>query len=94
MRLWDCHHLAGGPIDQVFAAVMAGYPQTQIERLAVTHPADDDNVYWVQLGNVCVQIDAHPNGQPPFYVEDSTQRFTTDDSERLTKYLLDCLATG
>jgi len=37
----------GGPIDEVFSQLCDQVPGVIIERLEVTHPADDDNVYFI-----------------------------------------------
>ena len=44
-------------------------PDATVTRLVGTHPADDDNVLWVERLGVEVQIDTGPGGAPPFTVE-------------------------
>lgn len=58
-------------IDDVLAAVRARVSGAEVSRLAVTHSADDDNVWLIRSsdGGVEVQIDSHPDGKPPFYLE-------------------------
>ncbi|MEU4091716.1 hypothetical protein [Streptomyces sp. NPDC026673] len=54
-----------------------------IERLAVAHANDDDNVYY--LGDAAildrVQLDTGPDGQPPFLVEADDRVVTSDVAE-------------
>jgi hypothetical protein len=67
------------PIDAVLASVQRAVAGAQVSRLAVTHPADDDNVWFIGTasGKAEVQIDSHPNGQPPFLIEIDQQRPVT-----------------
>ena len=64
------------PVDAVFSQVQQAIPDVNLERLAVTHPTDDDTVWWIWIGpglrDICqrsVQIDTAPSGGPPFLVE-------------------------
>jgi hypothetical protein len=64
------------PVDAVFSQVQQAVTDANFERLAVTHPADDDNVWWIwigpgprDIGQRSVQIDTAPGGTPPFLVE-------------------------
>lgn len=70
-RSWASGDLTGGPVDQVFAQVRRAVPGLVIERLAITHAGDDDNVYYLGDGSVRdrVQLDTGPDGRPPFLVE-------------------------
>jgi hypothetical protein len=47
-----------------------------VERLEAKHPADDDNVFFLRdaRGIDEVQIDTHPHGQTPFYLESDAHR--------------------
>jgi hypothetical protein len=49
-------------------------------------PADDDNVYFIgdphQLARI--QVDTHPDGQPPFLIENGGRHHTTDTTEAVT----------
>src|SRR6266496_1178445 len=55
----------------VLAAVRAGVAGARVDRLAVTYPADDDNLWFIQRaeGAARVQIGSHRNGRPPFLIE-------------------------
>lgn len=64
------------PVEQLIDSLTLGHPEVTVERMQVTHVADDDNVWFVRLGTREVQFDCHPNGLPPFLVEG-------DDGERL-----------
>ena len=70
-RPWGPGDLAGGPIDEVFGQVRALVPDLVIERLTVTHPGDDDNVYFLgdDQGLDRVQVDTGLSGLPPFLIE-------------------------
>jgi hypothetical protein len=54
-----------------------------VERLEVTHPADDDNVYFIgdQHGLDRVQLDTAPGGQPLFLIENGSQCQTSEAAE-------------
>jgi hypothetical protein len=67
------------PIDAVLAAVRARVADARVSRLGVTHPVDDDNVWFIQTasGAAEVQIDSRPNGQPPFLIETDQHRQVT-----------------
>ncbi|MFD5142425.1 hypothetical protein [Streptomyces sp. NPDC058401] len=82
-RLWEQGDLTGGPADQLFAQVRQAVPGVVIERLAVTHPADDDNVYFLGVGAVLdrVQLDTGPGGRPPFLIEADCRVVTSDVTE-------------
>jgi hypothetical protein len=58
-------------MDDVLAAVRAAVAGVRVDRLAVTHPADDDNVWFIRRpgGGEDLQIDSHPGGRPPFTIE-------------------------
>lgn len=60
------------PIDAVLTAVRASVPGARVRRLVATHPADDDNVWFIRTSGAAaeVQIDSHPDGEPPFLIED------------------------
>jgi hypothetical protein len=79
-------HLSGGPVDAVFSALEARFPDIVIERLQVSHPdADDDNLWFIRTHTdaaVAVQIETHPGGEPPFLVEgdDAGQRVETSSA--------------
>ncbi|GAA3219787.1 hypothetical protein ACFO1B_17865 [Dactylosporangium siamense] len=79
-RNWQPTERTGGPIDEVFDNLRQNIPHLLIERLDVTHPSDDDNVYFLGVSPRpdLVQIDTAPHGQPPFIIE-ADQRIVTDD---------------
>jgi hypothetical protein len=54
-----------------------------VERLAVTHASDDDNVYFLGDESVLdrVQLDTGPGGQPPFLVEADYRVVSSDVAE-------------
>jgi len=58
--------------------VQAGVAGAGVSRLAVTHSADDDNVWFIRTpgGEVEVQIDSHPNGEPSFLETDQHSQVT------------------
>ena len=85
------------PIELVFRRVRDAVAGVRIERLTVTHAADDDNVWWVWTGtgreadaDRSVQIDTHPGGTPPFLLEGSTpgQRLESSDATEATAAIL------
>lgn len=55
-------------------------PGLVIERVEITHPNDDDNVYFLgdERGFGRVQVDTWPDGRPPFLIE-ATARVETSD---------------
>ena len=79
-RPWGEGDLTGGPLDVVLQRVRDDVPDLIVERLLVTRPGDDDNVYL--LGNASartlVQVDTYPNGQPAFLIEAAEQAETAD----------------
>jgi hypothetical protein len=85
-RPWANPDRTGGPIDDVFDQLREHLPGLIIERLEVTHPADDDNVYFIGNDNQFdrVQVDTAPGGQPPFLIENGEQHETTDTTEAVT----------
>ena len=86
-------------MDEILTSVQARFPDAVVTRLVGTHPADDDNVFWLQRLGVEVQIDTGPGGSPPFTVEGDGPgaRLDTGDpgavTERVTR-LLDPPAEG
>ena len=76
----------GGALDHILDALRQLHPDLVVERLGKTHPADDDNVYFLGLGEILdiVQVDTYPKGQPPFIVESDDRVDTVDPSEALT----------
>jgi hypothetical protein len=59
------------PVDDLLGALDHLSPAVSIARLRVTHPADDDNLWFVRTAtrDHDVQFECHPDGQPPFLVE-------------------------
>lgn len=66
----------GGPIDEIFDGLRARFADLWIERLRVTHPADDDNLWYLgrRGSDEDVQIECGPDGRPPFTLESDTAR--------------------
>jgi len=82
-RPWTVSDRTGGPLDDVFDQLRQHVPTLIVERLQVTYPADDDNVYFVgdQHDLDRVQIDTYPGGQPPFLIENGGRHQTADTAE-------------
>lgn len=59
------------PIEAVLGAVCARVRGVRIDRLTTKHPADDDNLWFISRSpdELKVQIESHPDGQPPFQIE-------------------------
>ena len=83
IRAWTSLDRTGGPLDDILSIVCSWFPAAVVTRLVGTHPADDDNVYWVRIGAREVQIDAHPGGLPPFLLEGDAEgsRLQTSDPD-------------
>ncbi|MFJ6617742.1 hypothetical protein ACIQOW_09255 [Kitasatospora sp. NPDC091335] len=75
----------GGPLDEVLDGARRLLPGLGVERLRVTRPGDDDNVYFLGVGSRTgrVQVDSGEHGQPPFVVEGAGRIRTTDPAEAL-----------
>jgi hypothetical protein len=86
-RLWRPEDRTGGPLDAILRSVQARFPDATVSRMVGTHPADDDNVFWVNRTGVEVQIDTGDGGAPPFTVEGDGPgtRLDTDDADAATK---------
>lgn len=71
------------PIDEVFDHLRRQIPDLIVERLQVTHAADDDNVYFLGdgYGRNRIQIDTWPGGHPPFVIENGGRSETSDLAE-------------
>jgi hypothetical protein len=82
-RPWGPDDLIGGPVDEVFAAVRRAVPGLTVERLKVTHAADDDNVYFLgdERGLDRVQVGTAPGGEPPFLIEADDRVEVSDVAE-------------
>jgi hypothetical protein len=78
---WRPTDLVGGPVDHVFMALRDAYPGLRIVRLSVTHPADDDNVWFITPvdSDTELQLDSMPNGYPPFLLESDHARERADE---------------
>src|SRR5258708_31631538 len=78
--LWTAAQRTDGPLDDVLDEVRRRVPGLVVERLLVSHRADDDNVYFIgdQRGRGRVQVDTRPGGQPPFLIEDGRRTETSD----------------
>jgi hypothetical protein len=82
-RRWSATDRTGGHVDQVLDQLRQLVPGVIVERLQVTHPADDDNVYFVgdEYGRDRIQIETAPGGQPPFVIEDGGRSQISDTAE-------------
>ncbi|WP_433055565.1 hypothetical protein [Dactylosporangium sp. CS-033363] len=71
---WSAEHKTGGPLDEVFAALYAEFPDLSIERFAVDHVGDDDNGWFLTLtgADADLQIESYEGGLPPFSLESDT----------------------
>jgi hypothetical protein len=83
---WTAADRTGGPVDEVFDQLRERVSGLTIERLQVTHPADDDNVYFIgdQHGPGRIQIDTSPAGEPSFLIENGGRHQTSDPAEAAT----------
>jgi hypothetical protein len=90
---WGATDLAGGPLDDVFAALRRLFADVHIERLAVTHPADDDNLWFISRpgGSGELQIESMPNGSPPFLLESDSARSRTSSTSEVVRTLTEWL---
>jgi hypothetical protein len=81
--LWGPDQRTGGSLDGVLDELRRRVPRLVVERLVVSHPADDDNVFFIgdQDGRARVQVDTWPGGQPPFLIEDTERAETGDPRE-------------
>jgi hypothetical protein len=62
------------------------HPEVKVWQLHVTHPADDDGIWFFQLGNIEVQAESS-NGNCPFLVE-STQHAKRKASHNVAHLIL------
>lgn len=79
--VWGPADLTGGPVDEIFADLRRSFDDIHIERLTVTHPADDDNVWYItRVGRRGeLQLDSAPGGAPPFLLESESERGRAGD---------------
>jgi hypothetical protein len=82
-RPWGPHDLTGGPVDQVFTRLRTEFPHLVVERVDVTHPGDDDNLFFVgdDRGFEHLHVETYPGGQPPFLIAEDEQFHTSDVAE-------------
>jgi hypothetical protein len=82
-RPWTGADRTGGPVDEVFDQLRLHIPGLVVERLEVTHTADDDNVYFIgdEHGLDRIQLDTAPAGQPYFYIENEGRCQTSEVAE-------------
>jgi hypothetical protein len=90
----------GSPVtvDDVLSGVRARLPDVRIERLQVSHPADDDNLWSTAHGGSAsrfspVQIETHTGGLPPFLIEGdgAGQRYETSGADEAVDVILEWL---
>jgi len=79
----------GGPFDCVLDELRRCVPGLVVERLVVSHRADDDNAYFIgdQDGRGRVQVDTWPGGQPPLLIEDDAGRAETSDPREAVRII-------
>jgi hypothetical protein len=89
---WGPADTTGGPLDEVFDFLRAVFPELRIERISLTRPADDNNVWYLSLrGSREVQLDSAPNGEPPFLIESDFARERTNETARAVEILTEWL---
>ena len=84
-------HHAVRTVDNVFTELRQRLPSVTIERLEVKYSADDDNVWFIKAeAGREVQLDAHPDGHPPFHVEGDSagQRCETSRVEEAVELII------
>ena len=81
--LWTADRRTGGPFDSVLDELRHRVPGLVVERLIVSHRADDDNLYFIgdQDGRGRVQVGTWPDGRPPVLIEDGGKAETSDPQE-------------
>jgi hypothetical protein len=86
---WEPSHKVGGPIDVIIERLRAIFPALLVERLIVSHPGDDDNVWFITNGQtgVDVQVDTMTSGNPPFIMESDFERARTLDPDEAVAVL-------
>jgi hypothetical protein len=70
-------------VDVLFDQLRRRIPNLIVERLAVMHIADDDDVSFIghEHGRDRIQLHTAPGGEPTFYVENGVRRQTVDVGE-------------
>ena len=69
-------------MESVFVELRRRLPSVSIERLAVKYPADDDNLWFIKTGAQReVQLESHPDGRPPFLIEEDLPNQRHETSE-------------
>ena len=88
-RPWGPDDRTDGPLDDILRSVRVRFPDALVSRLVGSHPADDDNVFWVTRTGIEVQIDTGGEGSPPFTVEGNQPgtRLDTDDRDAATEFI-------
>lgn len=81
-------------MDEVLESVHARFPDATVTRMVGTHPADDDNVFWVTRTEREVQIGTADAGDPPFTVEGDgpSDRLDTDDTAAAIEHVIRLLS--
>jgi hypothetical protein len=82
-RPWTASDRTGGPLDELLDQLRSRIPGLIVERLQVTHRADDDNVYFIgdEYGLDRIQLDTFPDGQPSFCIENGGRHQTSEVAE-------------
>jgi len=96
VRVWSAEDATGGSLDRVLSRVRAVCPDVEVYRLVASHPADDDNVFWIRRGIFEVQIDTSRSGTPPFLIESDRpgSRLQTSDAESAARLVVEELTQG
>jgi hypothetical protein len=82
-------------IDSVLDELRERLPEVHIERLKVTWPADDDNLWYIRSGaGPEVQIECRSEGRGPFLIEGDGrgQRMETADAREAVNTIVEWLA--
>jgi hypothetical protein len=85
------------PVDEVISAVRERRPGVQIDRLEVTHPVDDENLWFFRAASGAdVQLESGPGGVGPFLIEGDRvgQRAEASDVSGAVEIVLDWLGPG
>ena len=95
-RPWAPDDRTGGPLDDILGSVRERFPDATLSRMVGTHPADDDNVFWIQRNGIEVQIDTGDGGAPPFLVESDERgsRFLITDDTQAAQVRINRLLDG
>ncbi|MFF4340592.1 hypothetical protein ACFY00_11710 [Kitasatospora sp. NPDC001540] len=89
---WTADDAVGGPVDSVIAGVRAAFPDLEVRRLRVSHPADDDDLWFLSRPDTPeVQLETGPDRAPPFLVESDADRREPGSVDEAVRILCDWL---